>query len=104
MAFSGVSVNGRHGFQVAREWPWQASAACGMRHTLFWYKRNRSVAHARLHIGAEAMLRADRVAEVTGNGPRTAKLLPRLRRGARRSEPSHLWWSLMVEKPFTRGV
>lgn len=76
-----------------------------MRHTLFWYKRNRSVAHARLHIGAEAMLRADRVAEVTGNGPRMAKLLPRLcRRGARRSEPSHLWWSLMVEKPFTRGV
>ena len=72
--------------------------------TLFWYKRNRSVAHARLHIGAEAMLRADRVAEVTGNGPRTAKLLPRLRRGARRSEPSHLCWSLMVEKPFTRRV
>ena len=40
-----------------------------------------------LHMGAEAMLGADRVAKITGNGPRTAKLLPRIRRGARRVGP-----------------
>ena len=106
MAFSGVSVNGRHGFQVASEWPWHASAACGTRHTLFWYKRNRSVAHVRLHIGAEAMLRADRVAEITGNGPCTAKFLARILHYALRlrSEPSYLWRPLPVENPSTRDV
>ena len=32
-------------------------------------------AHVRLHVVAEAILRIDRVAEITGNGPRAPKLL-----------------------------
>jgi len=41
-------------------------------------------AHFRLHVGAEAMLRADRVAEITVDGPCTPKLLARIRRCDRR--------------------
>jgi len=47
-------------------------------------------AHVRLHVVAEAILRIDRVAEITGNGPARAET-PGGRRfcGALRSEPSH---------------
>ena len=47
--------------------------------------RHGTWAHARLRVGAEAMLRADRVAEITVNGPRTPKLLARIRRCDRRA-------------------
>ena len=47
--------------------------------------RHGTWAHVRLHVGAEAMLRADRVAEITVNGPRTPKLLARIRRCDRRA-------------------
>ena len=46
--------------------------------------RHGTWAHVRLHVGAEAMLRADRVAEITVDGPCTPKLLARIRRCDRR--------------------
>ena len=63
-------------------------------------------AHFRLHVGAGAMLRADRVAEITGNGPCTPKFLARILHYALRlrSEPSYLWRPLPVENPSTRDV
>ena len=63
-------------------------------------------AHFRLHGGAGAILRADRVAEITGNGPCTAKFLARILHDALRlrSEPSYLWRPLPVENPSTRDV
>jgi len=51
------------------------------------------------------MLRADRVAEIiTANGSRSPKLLARIRRGARRSELSHLWRSLPAENRHTGRI
>ena len=50
------------------------------------------------------MLGADRVAEITANGPRSPKLLARIRRGARRSELSHLWRSLPAENRHTGRI
>ena len=44
------------------------------------------------------MLRADGAAEIAGNGTRMPKLLTRICRGARRSEPSHLWRPLSGEE------
>ena len=63
-------------------------------------------AHVRLHVVAEAILRMDRVAEITGNGPCTAKFLARILHDALRlrSEPSYLWRPLPVENPSTRDV
>ena len=72
----------------------------------FWEQETAAWAHFRLHGGAEAILRADRVAEITGNGPCTAKFLARILHDALRlrSEPSYLWRPLPVENPSTRDV
>ena len=72
----------------------------------FWEQETAAWAHSACTGGAEAILRADRVAEITGNGPCTAKFLARILHDALRlrSEPSYLWRPLPVENPSTRDV
>ena len=72
----------------------------------FWEQETAAWAHFRLHVGAGAMLRPDRVAEITRNGPCTPKFLARILHYALRlrSEPSYLWRPLPVENPSTRDV
>ena len=72
----------------------RSGASGGVRHASRTFSEQAKPQRHMLHMGAEAMLGADRVAKITGNGPRTAKHLPRIRRGGRCSDPSHLCRSL----------
>ena len=72
----------------------RSGASGGVRHASRTFSEQVTPQRHMLHMVAEAMLGADRVAKITGNGPRTAKLLPRIRRGGRCSDPSHLCRSL----------
>ena len=75
-----ASPVGRSGRGARRRRAARVARVFGTSETAVW---------ADMRVGAKAMLRADRVAEIIGNGPRT--------------EPSYLWRALPVEKSSHTG-
>ena len=86
----------------ARPTTWRASG--GVRHASRTFSEQVTPQRHMLHMVAEAMLGADRVAKITGNGPGTANSAAHMSQRAALRPKSSLAVAHNGEKPSTRGV